>query len=61
MKGWSDVWNANDAQMLRNYSANDAVMLMWGRQMMGIVLIPGGFYFHLDERPAHHRANERER
>ncbi|MDX1602773.1 MAG: DUF4440 domain-containing protein [Salinimicrobium sediminis] len=35
MKGWSDAWNSNDSQMLKDYSADDAVLLMWGRQMTG--------------------------
>lgn len=35
MDGWSDAWNTNDSQRLMEYSADDAVLLIWGRQMTG--------------------------
>lgn len=35
MNGWRDAWNANDAQRLKEYAADDAVLLMWGRKITG--------------------------
>lgn len=35
MTGWRDAWNANDAQSLKDYAADDAVLLMWGRKLSG--------------------------
>lgn len=35
MNGWRDAWNANDAQKLKDYAADDAVLLMWGQKMSG--------------------------
>lgn len=35
MNGWREAWNANDAQRLKDYAADDAVLLMWGRKISG--------------------------
>lgn len=35
MNGWRDAWNANDAALLKDYAADDAVLLMWGQKMSG--------------------------
>ncbi len=35
MEGWREAWNANDAQRLKDYAADDAVLLMYGQRISG--------------------------
>lgn len=35
MNDWREAWNANDAQRLKDHTADDAVLLMYGRDLSG--------------------------
>lgn len=35
MEGWREAWNANDAQRLKDYAADDAVLMVYGQRLTG--------------------------